>query len=189
LSVGIFTNSVWGKRVPGRRLQALCGHDRLGSSAGVAELNRLFRAGMRSAKKGDGSHIAPNARVRKGSSKLKRGLIHVEAPRIRPGTARQPAPEHCRVLRLPCRSRLRFNRGDGRDRRLPRRISRQLGSLAGRGAPRQAHEIIAKLCRGGDLQAISGLFRLELQDLSAGLGAQAVLSATIGRSSHNSSAL
>jgi SAM-dependent methyltransferase len=36
--------------------------------------------------------------------------------RFRPGTARQPAPEHCRVLRPPCRSRLRFNRGDGRDR-------------------------------------------------------------------------
>jgi hypothetical protein len=82
--------------------------------------------------------------------------------------------------RSPCRSRLRLNRGDGRDWALPRRVSRQLGSLGERGAPRRAHEIIAKPCRGGDLQAVGRLFRLELQDLSAGLGAQAFLSATMG---------
>ena len=43
-----------------------------------------------------------------------------------------------------------------------------------------APEIIAKPCHGGDLQAVGRLFRLELQDLPAGLGAQAVLSATMG---------
>src|SRR5437870_157882 len=43
-----------------------------------------------------------------------------------------------------------------------------------------APEIIAKPCHGGDLQAVGRLFRLELQDLSAGLGAQAILSATMG---------
>ncbi len=80
----------------------------------------------------------------------------------------------------PCRSRLRLNRGDGRDWALPPRVSRQLGSLGRRGAPRRAHEIIAKPCRGDDLQAVGRLFRLELQDLSAGLGAQAILSATMG---------
>src|SRR3989442_913570 len=53
-------------------------------------------------------------------------------------------------------------------------------SLGGRGAPRRAHEIIAKPCRGRDLQAVGRLFRLELQDLSACLSAQAVLSATMG---------
>jgi len=58
--------------------------------------------------------------------------------------------EFGQVPRPPCGSRLRLNRGDGRDRGLPRRISRQLGSLGGRGAPRRAHDIIAKPCRGGD---------------------------------------
>src|SRR5262249_2835088 len=48
----------------------------------------------------------------------------------------------------PCRSRLRLNRGDGRDWALPRRVSRQLGSLGGGGAPRRAHELIAKPCCG-----------------------------------------
>src|SRR5262249_12374694 len=76
----------------------------------------------------------------------------------------------------PCRSRLRLNRGDGRDWALPRRVSRQLGSLGGRGAPRRAHEIIAKPCRGGDLQAVGRLFWFELQDFFAGFGAPAVVS-------------
>jgi MPBQ/MSBQ methyltransferase len=50
----------------------------------------------------------------------------------------------------------------------------------GRGAPRRAHDIIAKPCRGHDRQAVGRLLRLELQDLSAGLGAQTVLSAPMG---------
>src|SRR5262249_60553957 len=107
-------------------------------------------------------------------------IPHYNPVRIRPSAARQSASEHCGVLRRPCRSRLRLNRGDGRDWALPRRFSRQLGSLGGRGAPRRAYDIVAKPCRGGDLQAVGRLFLLALQDLSAGLGAQAVLSATRG---------
>ena len=62
---------------------------------------------------------------------------------------------------------------------MPRRILCEPTPLGGIGTSRWAHDIAAKRCRDGDLQAVGRLFRGELQDLSAGLGAQTVLNGTL----------
>ena len=62
---------------------------------------------------------------------------------------------------------------------MPRRILCEPTPLGGIGTSRWAHDIAAKRCRDGDLRAVGRLFRIELQDLSAGLGAQTVLNGTL----------